>query len=55
MRYYKEGDSPKHLRDIAGILRVQGDAVDREEIVRWAESMNLMDIWKTVLSQPKLQ
>ena len=55
MRYYKEGESPKHLRDIAGVLRVQGDSVDREEIARWAESLNLLDIWKSVLSQPKLQ
>jgi len=55
MRYYTEEDSPKHLRDIAGILRVQGDSVDREEIARWAESLNLLEIWEIVLSQPQLQ
>jgi len=55
MRYYKEGGSQKHLRDIAGILRVQGSSVDRDLIFRWAEALKLEDVWKIVLSQPKLQ
>ena len=55
MRYYREGESPKHLRDIAGVLRIQGDAVNREDIARWAESLGLEDIWNLVLSQPKLK
>src|SRR4051794_32113644 len=34
--YFAEGGSDKHLRDIAGILRVSGDVVDRDDVGRWA-------------------
>ena len=49
MEYFREGGSEKHLRDIAGILRVSGDAVDREYVVRWAGQMGLSDVWDDVL------
>jgi len=29
MAYYREGGSEKHLRDIAGILKVSGDAAEQ--------------------------
>ncbi len=48
MEYYKEGGSEKHLRDIAGILRVSGDTVDRNYISDWARRLGLVEIWDAI-------
>ncbi len=53
MRYFQEGGSSKHLRDIAGVLHVQRELVDRKYIARWVESMQLQDVWQRVLAEPK--
>jgi len=49
MLYYREGGSEKHLRDIAGIVRVQADALDRDYVAEWAEKLGVADIWHAVL------
>jgi len=49
MLYYRRGGSEKHLRDITGILKVSGDAVDRSYVARWADSLGLTEIWRAVL------
>ena len=49
LRYYREGGSEKHLRDIAGILKVSGEAVDRAYVTQWAEEMGLSEIWQGIL------
>ena len=49
MAYYREGGSEKHLRDIAGIMRVSGEEVDRAYISLWAEQLRLTDVWQAVL------
>lgn len=51
MVYYAEGGSEKHLRDITGILRVSGEAVDRDDIRRWAEKLGLSAIWQAILQR----
>lgn len=50
MAYYQEGGSDKHLRDIAGVIRVQGDALDRPYIDEWAAKLGLSDLWKEIKS-----
>jgi hypothetical protein len=46
MVYYKEGRSDKHLRDIAGILKISRDIVDLAYIALWAGRLGLEDIWE---------
>ncbi len=53
MRYYKEGESEKHLRDIAGILKISGDDTDKQYIEFWANKFDLLDIWESVLDKLK--
>lgn len=48
MEYYRDGGSEKHLRDITGILKISGDAVDRNYISEWAKRLELTDIWDAV-------
>lgn len=49
--YYSEGGGDRHLRDIAGILRVTGDGVDRAEVERWARELGYLDIWQQVVAK----
>jgi hypothetical protein len=51
MRYYKEGGSEKHLRDIASMVKISGDEIDRDYIEYWTERFNLWDIWKAILDR----
>jgi predicted nucleotidyltransferase len=46
--YYSEGGGDRHLRDIAGILRVSGALVDRSEVERWCDDLGYLDIWRQV-------
>jgi hypothetical protein len=49
--YYAEGGSDKHLRDIASILKVSGDAVDREAVSRWADALGYTELWQAVVKK----
>lgn len=48
MEFYREGGSEKHLRDIAGILRIQGNSLDTDYIDGWADQLGLETIWRTI-------
>ncbi|MBI5833106.1 MAG: hypothetical protein HZB16_12480 [Armatimonadetes bacterium] len=51
LEFFRDGGSDKHLRDIAGILRVSGDLVDRDYIERWADQLGVADIWHDLFAQ----
>jgi hypothetical protein len=48
MDFFREGGSEKHLRDIAGILKISGEALDYDYIESWAENLGLETIWRTI-------
>ena len=48
MVFYQEGGSEKHLRDIASMLEISGDEIDRGRIAGWAERLSLTEVWKAV-------
>lgn len=48
MQYYAEGGSEKHLRDIAGVLLVQGAAIQRDYIQKWADLLGVSEVWDVV-------
>jgi hypothetical protein len=49
--YFAEGGGDRHLRDIAGILRVTGDGVNRSEVERWAMTLGYLEIWQQILAK----
>ncbi|MDN3514225.1 MAG: hypothetical protein NG747_07480 [Candidatus Brocadia sp.] len=49
MRYYKEGASEKHLRDIASMVKISGDIIDKAYIEFWTNKFNLLEIWNSIL------
>lgn len=46
MVFFKEGASDKHLRDIAGILKISGDIIDLAYIDKWTRHLDLEKIWQ---------
>ncbi len=46
--YYAEGGSEKHLRDIAGILKVSSELVDRDYLREWINKLGLREAWSKV-------
>lgn len=48
LEYFREGESEKHLRDIAGILKIRGDQIDRQYIEYWADQFGVTEIWKKI-------
>ncbi len=46
--FYREGGSEKHLRDIAGVLKISGDKLDRQYIEDWLKKLELEEIWRLV-------
>lgn len=51
MQYFHEGGSDKHLRDIAGVLKIQGDRIDRQYIADWSDRLGVRDVWELILAQ----
>lgn len=53
LEFYKKGGSDKHLRDIAGVLKVQGSRIDREYIEHWVSRLGVQAEWQTVIMQSR--
>ena len=51
LQYYQEGQSEKHLRDIAAMLQVSGDEIDKTYIDHWAGQLGIMKEWRIVLDR----
>jgi hypothetical protein len=51
LEYYGESESEKHLRDIAGVLKVTGDELDRNYVEEWVRRFDLGRIWRQVLER----
>lgn len=49
--YFKEGGSEKHLRDIVGILKVQGEQIERAYLAEWVPRLGVDAEWQLVLSR----
>jgi hypothetical protein len=48
LQFHRAGGSEKHLRDVAGVLRVSGADLDRDYIASWAERLEVTDLWLEV-------
>ncbi len=48
LQYFREGGSEKHLRDIVGVLKVQGDRIDRAYLTDWVARLGLGAEWQLI-------
>jgi hypothetical protein len=55
MLYTREGGSGKHLGDIAGILKVSGENLDRACIERWSRDLGLAEIRSMMAAGPSVK
>ena len=46
--FYKCGGSEKHLRDVASMLKIQGDRIERTYIEQWVDRLGVRDEWQLV-------
>ena len=51
MEYYREGGSEKHLRDIAGIMKISASEIDEHYIGEWADRLGLRAVWDAMLQR----
>jgi hypothetical protein len=51
MEYFRLGESEKHVRDIAGMLKISGDRIDRAYIESWCKQLGLTEIWQAILAR----
>lgn len=49
LEWARLGESDRQLRDVAGILDVQGDDLDREYMLRWIKALELDDLWSSLV------
>lgn len=49
LEYFREGGSEKHIRDIRGVLSIQGDALDFDYIDLWAEKLGVVEQFRLIL------
>lgn len=49
MVYYREGGSERHLRDVASMLSVSDDLIDRQRIQDLTERLGLEEVWALIL------
>jgi len=48
---YLDGGSEKHLRDIAGVMNISGETLDRTYITRFAGQFGAGDVWRAILER----
>ena len=53
LEYFREGQSSKHLGDIRGILRHQGDGIDQAELRLRIAQLGLEAQWRAVIEHTK--
>src|SRR5262249_34999113 len=51
LEYFQEGGSEKHLRDITGVVKVQGDRLNRAYVTEWAARLGFLEVWQEVLQR----
>ena len=55
LEWAKLGGSERQLRDVVGILMVQGATLDRAKIERWVAELGLEDVWSRALDLEKAE
>jgi hypothetical protein len=55
LEYHRQGGSEKHLRDIAGILKISREGIDFSYIDEWASQLGLREIWLKVRTAAELK
>jgi hypothetical protein len=55
LRYYLDGGSDKHLRDIAGVVKRSAGRLDMAYVTNWANAHNAGQLWADILKSTRLK
>ena len=53
MEFYKKGGSEKHLRDIAGVIKISEELINFDYIETWVSKLYLEEIWAEIKNRLK--
>ena len=45
LQHYRDSGSDRHLRDIAMMLRISGDMLDRDALATWLSRLDLAGVY----------
>jgi len=45
LQYHRDSGSDRHLRDIAMMLRISGDTLDRDALATWRSRLDLAGVY----------
>lgn len=48
LEYFKQGRSEKHLRDIASMVKISSELIDRTYVSSWAKKLSLGELWDEI-------
>jgi hypothetical protein len=48
LEWAKLGESERQLRDVRGILEVNGESLDRAYVERWLDELGVRDLWERI-------
>ena len=51
LEWHKLGESERQIEDAAGVIRRQGNALDRSYVERWVRELGLEEEWKRALAR----
>lgn len=51
LEYYRDGGSEKHVRDIKGVLLIQGDAIDFDYLNEWAKVLDVVEQLRAIVAE----
>ena len=51
LRFFEEGGSEKHVRDITSMLNTQRGHIDVDYVAKWADDFGVGDLWSKILSE----
>ena len=51
LEFHQMGGGDRHLRDIAGVVKIRGEQLDCLYIATWAAKLGVADIWQAILDR----
>ena len=50
LRFYQEGGSEKHRKDILAMISTSGERINQQEILRWCKTLGLSEVWASIVT-----
>ena len=55
LEYYRDSQSDRHLRDVAMMMAVSPELIDRSVVAEWVAKRSLNEQWQAALAYPTLE